>query len=50
VEHYEIAAYGRLKQLVRTPGYRDVAGLLQATLTEEKEADSLLTLIAESGG
>jgi ferritin-like metal-binding protein YciE len=49
VEHYEIATYGGLKQLAQTLGYRDVAGLLQATLTEEKEADSLLTLIAESG-
>lgn len=49
VEHYEIATYGALRQLAQTLGYREVAGLMQATLTEEKEADSLLTLIAESG-
>ncbi len=49
VEHYEIATYGGLKQLAQTLNLREVAGLLQATLTEEKEADSMLTLIAESG-
>lgn len=49
VEHYEIATYGALKQLAQTLGEREVAGLMQATLTEEKEADSLLTIIAESG-
>jgi ferritin-like metal-binding protein YciE len=49
VEHYEIATYGGLKQLAQTLGCREIAGLLQATLTEEKEADSMLTLIAESG-
>ncbi len=49
VEHYEISTYGGLKQLAQTLNQREVAGLLQATLTEEKEADSLLSLIAESG-
>ncbi len=49
VEHYEIATYGALKQLAQTLNLREVAGLMQATLTEEKEADSLLTIIAESG-
>lgn len=48
-EHYEISTYGGLKQIATTLGYRDVAGIMQATLTEEKEADSLLSLIAESG-
>ncbi len=48
VEHYEIATYGGLAQLATTLGLSDVASLLQQTLEEEKEADSLLTQIAES--
>ena len=47
-EHYEISTYGGLAQLARTLGKDDVAELLEATLAEEKEADSLLTQIAES--
>ncbi|MDR3681111.1 MAG: DUF892 family protein [Flavipsychrobacter sp.] len=48
VEHYEISTYGGLAQLARTLGKNDVAELLEATLGEEKEADSLLTQIAEN--
>ncbi|WP_205511681.1 YciE/YciF ferroxidase family protein [Longitalea arenae] len=48
VEHYEIATYGSLVQLAKTLGQTDVAELLQQTLEEEKEADVLLTDIAES--
>jgi len=48
VEHYEIATYGGLKQLATTLGLNDVAGLLDQTLAEEKEADELLTGIAEN--
>jgi ferritin-like metal-binding protein YciE len=48
IEHYEIAAYGGLAQLARTMGHDDVAELLDATLQEEKEADRLLTEIAEN--
>lgn len=47
-EHYEIATYGGLKQLAKTLGYREVAETLDQTLTEEKEADALLTSIAEN--
>lgn len=47
VEHYEIAAYGGLVQLAKTMGNTEVADLLQETLDEEKEADQLLTGIAE---
>ncbi len=47
VEHYEIAAYGGLVQLAKTIGNTEVADLLQETLDEEKEADQLLTGIAE---
>ncbi|HRO48099.1 ferritin-like domain-containing protein [Agriterribacter sp.] len=48
VEHYEIAAYGGLTQLARTMGLEDVAGILHDTLEEEKQADMLLTEIAEN--
>jgi ferritin-like metal-binding protein YciE len=48
VEHYEIAAYGGLTQLARTMGLEDVAGILHQTLEEEKQADMLLTEIAEN--
>lgn len=49
VEHYEIAAYGSLVQLAKTMGENEIASLLQQTLDEEKEADQLLTELAESG-
>lgn len=48
VEHYEIATYGGLAQLARTLGKNDVAKILAQTLSEEKEADELLTEIAEN--
>ena len=48
-EHYEIATYGGLKQLAKTLGYSEAAETLDQTLTEEKEADALLTHIAENG-
>jgi ferritin-like metal-binding protein YciE len=48
VEHYEIATYGSLVQLAKTIGMNDVADLLGQTLAEEKEADQVLTQIAES--
>ena len=48
VEHYEIATYGGLKQLAKTLGKTDLSNLFDQTLGEEKEADELLTNIAES--
>ena len=48
VEHYEIATYGGLTQLANTMGFTEVADLLGQTLAEEKEADELLTSIAEN--
>lgn len=48
VEHYEIATYGGLAQLARTLGHDDVAEILETTLADEKEADELLTGIAEN--
>ncbi|WP_183561771.1 ferritin-like domain-containing protein [Mucilaginibacter sp. SP1R1] len=49
IEHYEIASYGTLKTLASVLGYQEAAELLDSTLQEEKNADSLLTKIAESG-
>ncbi len=49
VEHYEIATYGGLLEFARTLGFKQVAGLLHATLDEEKQADQGLTLIAQTG-
>jgi ferritin-like metal-binding protein YciE len=49
VEHYEIATYGALVEFARTLGLKEVAGLLNATLDEEKQADNGLTLIAQTG-
>lgn len=49
VEHYEIAAYGTACAHARVMGTPEVEQLLQQTLDEEKDADRLLTEIAESG-
>jgi ferritin-like metal-binding protein YciE len=46
-EHYEISTYGGLAQLAKTLGHNEVAEILVKTLNEEKEADELLTFIAE---
>lgn len=48
VEHYEIATYGGLAQLAKTLGLMEIKEILGQTLSEEKEADELLTTIAES--
>ena len=47
VEHYEIASYGTLVAFAKILGEDDVAGLLEETLNEEKEADQNLTDCAE---
>jgi len=47
-EHYEIATYGSLAQLARTLGKEEVADILEETLADEKNADRLLTHIAEN--
>lgn len=43
IEHYEIASYGTLAAFARTLGEDEIVSLLEATLAEEKEADTLLT-------
>ncbi len=48
VEHYEIATYGALVQIAKTMGKNDIAEILSQTLAEEKEADQLLTDVAEN--
>jgi len=48
VEHYEIASYGTVKAWAEQMGHAEAVQLLQATLDEEKAADSKLTDIAES--
>ncbi|MEW6630013.1 MAG: ferritin-like domain-containing protein [Pseudomonadota bacterium] len=48
VEHYEISRYGTLKTWAQELGLADAADLLDQTLTEEKETDEALTVLAES--
>ena len=48
VEHYEIATYGSLAQLAKIIDNQEVSQLMSDTLLEEKEADELLTTIAEN--
>ncbi|AXB58040.1 YciE/YciF ferroxidase family protein [Flavobacterium fluviale] len=43
IEHYEIATYGTLAAFASTLGEDDAVLLLEKTLAEEKEADTLLT-------
>lgn len=47
VEHYEIASYGTAAAHAERLGYEEAASLLRTTLSEEEEADQLLTQIAE---
>lgn len=49
VEHYEIASYGSLITLAKTMGQNEIAKILVPTLQEEKDTDTTLTTIAESG-
>jgi ferritin-like metal-binding protein YciE len=48
VEHYEIATYGGLVQLAITMQLHEAADLLDKTLVEEEDTDTLLTEIAEN--
>ncbi len=48
VEHYEIAAYGSLRQLANTINKAKISQLLEQTLQEEKETDMLLSNLAET--
>jgi len=46
VEHYEIAAYGAVREWARILGASEHARLLDQTIQEEGHADHLLTAIA----
>jgi ferritin-like metal-binding protein YciE len=47
IEHYEIARYGLLKTWARRLNHTDAEKLLGETLEEEKQADTLLSKIAD---
>jgi ferritin-like metal-binding protein YciE len=48
VEHHEIAVYGTLRTWAELLGDEDAANILDSILDEEKNADTLLTAIADS--
>lgn len=48
VEHYEIARYGTLKSWALQLGHKDVAHLLEQTLSEEMKTDQALSQLAET--
>jgi len=48
VEHYEIAGYGTVRTFARQLGTPEFIAPLELTLGEEKEADELLTEIADA--
>lgn len=48
VEHYEMAAYGSVREYARLLGQNEIVSLLDETLKEEKAADEKLTSIAKS--
>jgi ferritin-like metal-binding protein YciE len=45
-KHFEIASYGCLAELARTMGLEEASSKLSQNLQEEKQADTLLTLMA----
>jgi ferritin-like metal-binding protein YciE len=47
-EHYEIASYGTLRAFAETRGDRKSAEILDEILRQEKDADKMLTRIAQS--
>jgi ferritin-like metal-binding protein YciE len=48
VEHYEISAYGSLRDLAKVMGLEEAAKTLQETLDEEAATDKLLSGLAET--
>jgi ferritin-like metal-binding protein YciE len=48
VEHYEMAAYGTVRELAKNLGLSRSAQLLDQTYSEEKAADAKLTRLAET--
>lgn len=48
IKHYEIASYGCLRTFATLLGFDEIAGFLAQSLDEEKNADCLLTGIAQA--
>jgi ferritin-like metal-binding protein YciE len=48
VEHYEIAAYGTVRDMAKELGLKEIASILQETLDEEGKTDEALTKLAVS--
>lgn len=48
VEHYEIAAYGTVREFAELLGEEEQVSLIEQTLEEEKQADEKLTQLAET--
>jgi ferritin-like metal-binding protein YciE len=46
VEHYEIAAYGTVREYAKMLGHKDIAKLLDETLDEEKATDEKLNSLS----
>nr|WP_294552859.1 ferritin-like domain-containing protein [uncultured Rhodopila sp.] len=46
IEHYEIARYGSLIAWAKTAGQKEIVSLLEETLAEEKQADTLLNQLS----
>ena len=49
-EHYEIASYAALVQMAKDLGEKEVAALLQQTLTEEEGMSKRVTALAKATG
>jgi ferritin-like metal-binding protein YciE len=47
VEHYEIAAYGTVRNFASVLGEQNAVSLLEKTLNEEKETDEKLTELSD---
>lgn len=47
IEHYEIAAYGSLRELAEVLGYKKMSEMFDRTLQEEEDTDKLLSEIAQ---
>ena len=48
VEHYEMAAYGCVREYAKLLGQEEIAKLLEATLEEERGADEKLSKISKT--
>ena len=48
VEHYEMAAYGTMRNFAEILGLTEQSELLEQTLDEEKHADAVLTQISDT--